>query len=174
MSRSDGCEGPDAGPSPGSPVHSRREWRTSGSRDSAHRSRSEAVREGEGSMAARAIDRQIHQLQHGGHTCLICQNPRRRFQPAQICDALRSHPLAIVGDQLYPSLYYEPPELLLGRDADKGLDAMIERLAETWGAMQGLREGEARYRSLLEADGVGVVVVDDAGTVVEANDSYLT
>src|SRR5438067_10245333 len=105
---------------------------------------------------------------------MLCQYPRRRVPPGQICDALRSHPLVMGGGQLYPSLYYEPPELLLGRDVDRGVEQMIERLQQTWSAMQSLRDGEARYRSLLEAEAVGVVVVDDTGTVVEANDSYLS
>ena len=45
---------------------------------------------------------------------LVCQYNRECFGPAIIQDVLQTHPRVILGDQVCPNPFYEPPELLLG------------------------------------------------------------
>jgi len=50
-----------------------------------------------------------------GSQCLaICQYDRRRSEPAVLLDALCTHPLAIVGTEIYESQHYVPPDEPLG------------------------------------------------------------
>ena len=44
---------------------------------------------------------------------IVCMYDRRRFDPAVIHDVLRTHPVVVLGDQVYSNPYYEPPELVL-------------------------------------------------------------
>lgn len=40
-----------------------------------------------------------------------CSGLRSRFQPEIIRDVLRLHPCAIIGESIYPSPFYEPPNI---------------------------------------------------------------
>lgn len=65
----------------------------------------------------------------GSKATAICQYNRNRFSPEIIRDVLRTHPVAIVGDQVCPNLYYESPDMVLGReDAGKRVTWMIKQL----------------------------------------------
>ncbi|MFQ5804377.1 MAG: MEDS domain-containing protein [Candidatus Methylomirabilales bacterium] len=49
--------------------------------------------------------------------CLgICLYDRRRFDPAVLLDVLATHPMVVVGAELYDNLYYVPPSDYHGRD----------------------------------------------------------
>lgn len=49
--------------------------------------------------------------------CLaICQYDRRRFSSKVLLDVLSTHPIAIVGTEVYDNFYYMPPEDFLGND----------------------------------------------------------
>ncbi|MBI2939286.1 MAG: MEDS domain-containing protein [Chloroflexi bacterium] len=65
----------------------------------------------------------------GRQILAICQYNRRRFPPTIIRDVLRTHPIVIVGDQVCPSLYFEPPDQVLGQtsEADR-VDWMLTQL----------------------------------------------
>jgi hypothetical protein len=59
----------------------------------------------------------------------ICQYDRRRFSPPILLDVLRTHPIAVIGAELYDNFYYIPPERLQGQDlADVELNSWIESL----------------------------------------------
>jgi PAS domain S-box-containing protein len=65
----------------------------------------------------------------GSKALAICQYNRRRFSPAVIRDVLRTHPVAILGEQVCPNLYYEPPGFALDPTADdQRVDWMIRQL----------------------------------------------
>ncbi len=53
----------------------------------------------------------------GSGALAICQYNRERFAPEVIHDVLRTHPIAILGQQVCPNLYYEPPEMVLGNQS---------------------------------------------------------
>ncbi|HJU04691.1 MAG TPA: MEDS domain-containing protein [Nitrospiraceae bacterium] len=64
-----------------------------------------------------------------GRATAICQYNRRRFAPSVIHGVLRTHPIAILGDQVCPNPYYEHPDMVLedGRDAAR-VDWLISQL----------------------------------------------
>ncbi|WP_257462484.1 MEDS domain-containing protein [Archangium lipolyticum] len=46
----------------------------------------------------------------------ICQYHRSRFPPEIIRDVMRTHPLVIYGNEVHGNLFYERPELMLGKE----------------------------------------------------------
>ncbi len=65
----------------------------------------------------------------GSKALAICQYNRRRFPPEVIRDVLRTHPVAILGEQVCPNHYYEPPEFALDPEADaQRVEWMIRQL----------------------------------------------
>lgn len=66
----------------------------------------------------------------GSRSHAICQYNRIRFGASVIRDVLRTHPIAIIGQQICPNPYYEPPHLALaGSDSDDArVDWMVEQL----------------------------------------------
>lgn len=80
----------------------------------------------------------------GSKAVAICQYSRERFSPEVIRDVLRTHPIAIVGEQVCPNPFFQPPELVLGAGgADRQVEWMIERLL-------GLRERELALNEALQ------------------------
>jgi signal transduction histidine kinase len=50
-----------------------------------------------------------------GSQCLaICQYDRRKFDPRVLLDVLETHPLAVVGTEVYDNFYYMPPQDFFG------------------------------------------------------------
>jgi PAS domain S-box-containing protein len=67
-----------------------------------------------------------------GSQCLaICQYDRRRFDPAVLLDVLRTHPIVVVGMEVYDNFYYIPPAVLLDGDLSAAeLRYWLQNLAE--------------------------------------------
>lgn len=83
----------------------------------------------------------------GQRVVAICQYHRRRFPAEAIRDVLRTHPVAVLGSQVCPNLFYEPPELILEQQGeDFRVDWMIRQLKQTRASEQALQE----VNSLLE------------------------
>ncbi|MFO8033608.1 MAG: MEDS domain-containing protein [Candidatus Bipolaricaulota bacterium] len=54
-----------------------------------------------------------------GSACIgLCQYDRRRFSPEVLLDVLRTHPIAVIGTEVYDNVYYVPPEELLGEERE--------------------------------------------------------
>jgi len=50
-----------------------------------------------------------------GSQCLaICQYDRRRFDPRVLMEVLETHPLAVIGTEIYDNFYYMPPQDFFG------------------------------------------------------------
>ncbi|WP_309896018.1 MEDS domain-containing protein [Archangium sp.] len=65
----------------------------------------------------------------GSHALTVCQYHRSRFRPELIRDVLRTHPLALIGDEVLENLFYESPELLLGEEsAARRVEWMLSQL----------------------------------------------
>jgi signal transduction histidine kinase len=58
----------------------------------------------------------VNKFLQNSRTVILCQYNRPRFDPAVIHDVLRTHPTMILGAQVCPNPYYEPPELVLSGD----------------------------------------------------------
>ena len=103
--------------------------------------------------------------------CLaICQYDRRRFDPAILLDVLHTHPVAIVGTEIYDNFYYIPPTQLPDsalRAAE--LQRWVQNLAEHRQAQMAVHEREERYRSLFERVPVGLYRTTPDGQVLDVN-----
>ncbi|WNG51059.1 histidine kinase [Archangium minus] len=65
----------------------------------------------------------------GSRVTAICQYNRTRFGADVIRDVLRTHPVAILGNQVCPNLYYESPAMVLGQDStEQRVEWMIQQL----------------------------------------------
>ena len=74
-------------------------------------------------------ENKLNEMFPGSRAHAICQYNRARFSPAIIRDVLRLHPLAIVGESVYPNPFYEPPHISgLAADDPRRLDHMLSQL----------------------------------------------
>ena len=89
-----------------------------------------------------------------GSQCLaICQYDRRRFDPAVLLEVLHTHPIAIIGTQVYDNFYYIPPVELLSDDpAAAELRYCVHNLAERKRAEEALQQYAERIGTLREID----------------------
>ncbi len=62
----------------------------------------------------------------------LCQYDRRRFPSEIIRDAIRTHPVVVLRDEVCPNHLYEPPELFLnGHSAERRVQWMMRQLNGT-------------------------------------------
>jgi CheY-like chemotaxis protein len=106
----------------------------------------------------------------------MCQYNRQQSSPDILRDALRTHPITILDGKVHRNLYYEPPELFLGRATEiNRVEWMIEGLKKgpevTAGSPvlvveedQDIRQG---MRHNLEALGYTIIKAEDAGEALE-------
>jgi signal transduction histidine kinase/CheY-like chemotaxis protein len=81
--------------------------------------------------ADRLIEYEAHlnRFLAGSRTCALCRYSREGSSPDIIQDALHTHPLAVLGEQICPNAYYEPPDMVLGdRPVDERIDWMMAQL----------------------------------------------
>ncbi len=57
---------------------------------------------------------QLNRFLAGSRTSVLCRYSRPHTSTAVIQGVLETHPVAVLGDQLCPNAYYEPPEMVLG------------------------------------------------------------
>jgi PAS domain S-box-containing protein len=91
----------------------------------------------------------------------ICQYDRRRFPARVLLDVLRTHPIAVIGTQVYRNSFYVPPDMLLSGDPPEAkLERWIHNLAESQRTEQALQESETRLHELFNNMGSGVVIYE--------------
>src|SRR5262249_48169172 len=91
----------------------------------------------------------------------LCQYNRTRFEPKVIVEALRTHPVVVIGDHIHDNLYYEPPALALGGDAWADRAAwMIAQMERAYQAKEALRASESLQRLFLEHAPVAIAMFD--------------
>lgn len=67
----------------------------------------------------------------GSRSVGLCQYDRSRFSPGVVYDILRTHPFAVLGEEVCPNVFYEPPEMVLGpTTVDERVDWMIAQLRQ--------------------------------------------
>jgi len=108
-----------------------------------------------------------------GSRCLaLCQYDRRRFEPSVLLEVLRTHPVVMVGAELYENFYYVPPrELLSGDHPAAELGYQLRHLEERKQTEEALRESEERYRVLVEQSLQSLIIVQDF-RIVFANQAF--
>ena len=88
--------------------------------------------------------------------CLfLCQYDRRRSSPAVLLDALRTHPVAVIGTTVHDNFYYIPPAELLSRGPSAAelrhwLDNLSsrQRTVEKWRAYRDYAEELSKQRAV--------------------------
>ena len=107
-----------------------------------------------------------------GSKCLaLCQYDRRRFQPEVLLDVLATHPIAVVGTEIYDNPYYIPPTDFLGADRPAAtLSRWLQNLEERNQAEEAVRQSEVNYRTLVESSPDGVISVNGQGRIIDCND----
>jgi PAS domain-containing protein len=100
----------------------------------------------------------------------MCQYPRCHVVAEVLRDALRTHPLVMVGSHLCRNLYFEPPSLVADPEAmAERVDWMMAQLLQSRLAEESLQQAEARYRGVFESTSDGLVILDPDGRIVEVN-----
>jgi signal transduction histidine kinase len=65
----------------------------------------------------------------GSRTAILCRYGRPRSSPELLQNVLRTHPLALLGTQVCPNAFYEPPAMVIGpSSAEDRVDWMIAQI----------------------------------------------
>jgi signal transduction histidine kinase/PAS domain-containing protein len=105
---------------------------------------------------------------------ILCLYNRTRFNPAIIHDVLRTHPLVILGEEVCPNPYYEPPDLMLCQETvtssefkARRVDWWINQLRraravelEKERTLEQLEVERARFEAVLQQMTAGVAIVE--------------
>ncbi|MFP3948165.1 MAG: MEDS domain-containing protein [Gemmatimonadota bacterium] len=81
---------------------------------------------------------------------VVCQYDRSRLDDLALAEILAAHPLAILGDEVFPNPYYRPPEILLGEEGLSRVEWMIRQLEEQRAVRGRLRSREREFETLVE------------------------
>lgn len=99
---------------------------------------------------------------------ILCQYNRNRFSPSIIQDLIRTHPLVVFGDDVYPNPYYEPPELLLAPTRKTDADFKKGRI-DWW--IHALRSARDTERRRAEAEQLAATLDEERlRAIAQAND----
>ncbi len=110
-----------------------------------------ALRRLPGSERLIEYETRVNEVFRGGSCLAICQYDRRAFSAALLLDVLCTHPIVIVGTEVYDNFYYLSPSNLLGHEpADARLRNWVEQLAERKRAEDALRGAEDELESRVE------------------------
>lgn len=72
---------------------------------------------------------------------IVCQYNRSRFPASTIREVLRTHPIAVVGDEVCPNPFYEEPRAVLkGTTAEEDVERMIRWMRMERGKERAMRE----------------------------------
>lgn len=109
-----------------------------------------------------------------GSGCIaVCQYDRRRFPPSLLLQVLATHPIAVIGTEIYENFHFVPPEMFLVHDFSTAtLNHWIEGLRIRRRAKAGedaLRESEEQFRAVFENSMDGILVTTPDGGVLAAN-----
>ena len=110
-----------------------------------------------------------------GSACLaICQYDRRRFGPDILLDVLTTHPMAVIGTEIYDNFYYVAPEDYLGgKQPAVALEQRLSNL-ETRRAMENALRQERDFSSgLIQGLPTFFVAVDPDGRIRMVNQALL-
>ncbi|HSN86072.1 MAG TPA: MEDS domain-containing protein, partial [Thermoanaerobaculia bacterium] len=109
----------------------------------------------------------LNEFLAGSRTSVLCRYSRESSTPARLEDALRTHPLAILGHQVCPNAFYEPPEMVLGtstpeervdwmvaqvrraRESEEKLEDLSLRLAQKGAALERADRAKEEFLAML-------------------------
>ncbi|HEX9670134.1 MAG TPA: MEDS domain-containing protein [Thermoanaerobaculia bacterium] len=95
----------------------------------------------------------LHRFVERSLAVVLCQYDLSRFPPETQTDALRTHPLALIGGRLCANFYYEPAELVLGdaapEDRATWMLAQLERAGAIERKLEEVKARLAEHRAAL-------------------------
>ena len=98
---------------------------------------------------------------------IVCLYDRRRFDPAVIHDVVRTHPVVVLGDQVYLNPYYEPPELVLSDERPASAAFKAKRLYWWIAQLKRTREAVQRHTDQLQGLAEASLAINSAGSPAE-------
>jgi PAS domain S-box-containing protein len=103
--------------------------------------------------------------------CLaLCQYSRHGFDPQTLLNVLVSHPVVLIGTELYDNIYHVPPADIATQDLPRAtLDYWIDNLERRKRAEQAQRTSEAYLTSLLEIASDAIIMLDQSQHIVSFN-----
>ncbi|MCC6553325.1 MAG: MEDS domain-containing protein [Polyangiaceae bacterium] len=108
----------------------------------------------------------LNQFFPGSRAHAVCQYNRHRFRPDIIRDVLRTHPVAVVGGLVCPNVFYEPPDMLLGRRSiAEEATWRIEQLKSARATARALERAEEAQRLLADATSILVSSLEHRTTL---------
>ena len=112
----------------------------------------------------------LNQFLPGSRAIGLCQYDRCEFEPELLKDVLRTHPIAVVGTEVYDNFYYIPPGKMLGESrAEVELNRWVENLSKRKETLQRLRQSERRYRDFFRTSRDPVFITTRDGQWVDVN-----
>ena len=102
----------------------------------------------------------------------ICQYDKRLFPPALLTDALATHPLAIIGTELFDNFYYMPPEDLLNYDPAVVLDHVLRNLKEHNLAKEEIKIAYEELKQIFDTATDGIRVIDREFNILRINKTF--
>ena len=106
-----------------------------------------------------------------GSRCMaICQYDRRHFSPDLLLGILTTHPIAVIGTEIYDNFYFMPPDEFLGDEvAAATLDKWCNNLASRRESEEALRISEEKYRAIVDSAQEGIWTIDGEGITTFVN-----
>lgn len=81
---------------------------------------------------------------------VVCQYDREHLEDEAVAEVLTAHPLAILGDEVFPNPFYEPPAVILEEEGLSRADWMIRQLERHRSIQSRLERRERQYETLVE------------------------
>ncbi|MES1245017.1 MAG: MEDS domain-containing protein [Acidobacteriota bacterium] len=79
-----------------------------------------------------AFEAEMNRFLAGSRTCALCRYGRHGTPPERLQAVLRTHPLALLGNEVCPNAFYEPPSMAVGRghprEEEERIDWMIAQI----------------------------------------------
>lgn len=80
---------------------------------------------------------------HGSKCSAICQYERPKFEATLLLDVLETHPLAVIGTEIFDNFYHVPSKEFFGSDAEAAkLNSWLNNLLKRKSAEEAPRESE--------------------------------
>jgi two-component system, cell cycle sensor histidine kinase and response regulator CckA len=83
---------------------------------------------------------------------IVCQYNRSRLSPEAMLVAFHTHPLAVLGNRVYPNWFYEAPLILNGKSPAARVELMISVLERSRAAQQERKELIEKRAAITEAE----------------------
>gem|GEM_PF-686412 len=109
----------------------------------------------------------------------LCQYDQRRFSSEVLMNVLRTHPLAIIGTEVYDNFYYLPPKELSKEDVYDsiiihdgkaiGVQGIIRDITRDKMIEDALQESERKFSIIVEQSVDGIILVNEQGRLIEWN-----